>query len=150
MNKSNRLRDNVERWLIHENYAFEEIKNHDNNFKMLIKDSSTFSIPIQVFEPKKQPGILVFGAKFPLKNKQMARFLQLNEVEQSKFKNSVQEFCNSIQAINRMSNENGKLIIDVYLVLDNIEVYTQQILVDSIHKVTEMSEKTMHFIFKTF
>ena len=39
--------------------------------------------------PKKQPGMLVLGGKFALKNKQMSRFLQLNETEQTKFKNSV-------------------------------------------------------------
>jgi len=46
------LRVNVERWLIHENYNFEEIKTTENNFKMVIKDS--VSIPIEIFEPKKQ------------------------------------------------------------------------------------------------
>ena len=147
MNQVN-LRVNVERWLIHENYNFEEIKTTENNFKMVIKDS--VSIPIEIFEPKKQPGMLVLGGKFALKNKQMSRFLQLNETEQTKFKNSVTEFCNSILARNRITGEDGKLVIGVYLVLDKVETFTQQILMDAILQVIEMSEKTMRFIMKTF
>jgi len=124
------LRVNVERWLIHENYNFEEIKTTENNFKMVIKDS--VSIPIEIFEPKKQPGMLVLGGKFALKNKQMSRFF------------------NSILARNRITGEDGKLVIGVYLVLDKVETFTQQILMDAILQVIEMSEKTMRFIMKTF
>jgi hypothetical protein len=31
------MRDNVERWVIHEGLAFEEVKNPENNFQILVK-----------------------------------------------------------------------------------------------------------------
>lgn len=150
MNELNRLRDNVERWLIHENYSFQEIKNPDDSFRILIKHVGSFRIPIEIFEPKKQPGVIVLGGKFALKDKQMVRYLQLNETEQEKFKNSVKDFCDSIRAIHRITKEDGKLVIGVYLVLDKVERFTQQVIVNAIQEITEMSEKIMQFIVKTF
>ena len=34
-----RLRDNVERWLIHENYDFKQGKSEDATFKIIISNS---------------------------------------------------------------------------------------------------------------
>ena len=150
MSELNRLRDNVERWLIHKNYSFHEVKNPEDNFRFLIKHVGSFRIPLEIFEPKKQLGVIVLGGKFALKDKQMARYLQLNETEQENFKNSVKDFCDSIRAIHKITKEDGKLLIGVYLVLDNIQRFTQEIILDALQRVTEMGEKTMQFVMKTF
>ena len=42
------LRDNVERWLIHENYKFDEIKTDDDNFKIIIKNGDAFGNPLEI------------------------------------------------------------------------------------------------------
>ena len=63
MSVNNRLRDNVERWLIHENYRFKDIKNDENTFCLRVKDVGSFGIPIEIFEPKKQLGVLVLLQK---------------------------------------------------------------------------------------
>ena len=62
------LRDNVERWLVHENYKFDEIKTDDENFKMIIKNGDAFGNNLEIFEPKEQPNVLVLGIKIYLKN----------------------------------------------------------------------------------
>ena len=144
------LRDNVERWLIHENYRFKDVKSDENSFCLRIKDVGSFGIPIEIFEPKKQQGILVLGGKVFFRNPQTARYLKLTEAEQEKFKNSVKDFCDSIQAIHKIFKEDGKVVIGVYVVLDKVENFTQDIVLNSLGQVIEMSEKTYQFVGKTF
>jgi len=81
MSSVNRLRDNVERWLIHENYSFKNVKDENNNFTIRINDVGSFRIQIEILEPKKQPGVLVLGGKVYLKNRQTGRYLKLTDLE---------------------------------------------------------------------
>jgi hypothetical protein len=144
------LRDNVERWLIHENYRFRDLKSDDNSFCLRIKNVGSFGIPIEIFEPKKQPGILVLGGKVFFRNPQTARYLKLTDAEQEKFKNSVKDFCESIQAIHKIFKEDGKVVIGIYVVLDKVEKFTQEMVLETLSKVIEKSERTYQFISKTF
>ena len=150
MSNDNRLRDNVERWLIHENYSFKNVKDENNNFTIRVNDVGSFRIPIEIFEPKKQSGVLVLGGKVYLKNRQTGRYLKLTDSERQKFQNSVKEYCDSIRAVSKIFKEDGKVVVGVYLVLDKIENFNQQIVLDALGQVTEMSEKTNQFIMKTF
>lgn len=145
-----RMRDNVERWLIHEGLSFEEVKNSENTFQILIKHAGQYGIPMDVFEPKSQPGILVIGAKVVMKNNQISRYLGFNEAEKERFEKKVNDYCYSIQAINKFISEEGKQKIGVYVVLDNKENINQQAMFDAIDKVSEMHEKTSRFLMKTF
>ena len=115
------MRDNVERWMIHEGSSFEEIKNPDNSFQILVKHAGQYGIPVEVFEPKSQEGILVIGAKIVMKNNQISRYLGFNEYEKMKFEQKVSDFCNAIQAINKVITEDGKQKVAVYVVLDDKE-----------------------------
>lgn len=150
MNNVNQLRNNVERWLIHENYSFKDIKSNEDSFRIRIKDIGSFNIPIEIFEPKAQSNVLVLGGKVFLRNPQTARYNKLTDSEQEKFKNSVKDFCDSIRAIHKIFKEDGKVVIGIYLVLDKIERFTQENVLEALGKVTEMSEKTYQFINKTF
>ena len=94
-----RLRDNVERWLIHENYDFKQGKSDDATFKIIINNSDGLGNDTEVFEPKGQENILVIGIKIDMKTKQLIRFRELNEIEQENFKKKVDDFCYSIKAI---------------------------------------------------
>ena len=76
--------------------------------------------------------------------------IKRNEQEQQKFKNSVKGFCDSIRIVHRIFREDGKVVVGVYVVLDKVERFTQQIMLDAINQVLEMSEKTNQFIMKTF
>ena len=147
---STKMRDNVERWMIHEGSSFEEIKNPDNSFQILVKHAGQYGIPVEIFEPKSQEGILVIGAKIVMKNNQISRYLGFNEYEKMKFGQKVSDFCNSIQAINKVITEDGKQKVAVYVVLDDKENINQQTMFDAIDSVSEKHEKTSRFLLKTF
>ena len=74
----NNLHEDVQRWLIQENYSFNEAKTEEDNFKIIIKNADAFSNDLEIFEPKQQANVLVIGVKIPLKGKQMIRYKQLN------------------------------------------------------------------------
>ncbi|MGI0056322.1 MAG: DUF2299 family protein [Nitrosarchaeum sp.] len=144
------MKDNVERWLIHESYSFELIKTPENSFHILVKHAGPYGIPIEIFEPKSQPGVIVIGAKVVMKNSQIARYLGFNNEEKTRFEKKVSDFCNSIQAINRVITEDGKQKVGVFAVLDDKENINQQTVFDAINRVSEMHEKTARFLMKTF
>jgi len=144
------MRDDVERWLIHEGLSFEDIKNPENTFQILVKHAGPAGIPVEVFEPKAQQGILVVGSKVNMKNNQIARYLGFNEEEKEKFEKKVADYCYTLQAINKNTTEDGKRKIGVYVVLDRKENINQQGLFDAMDRVSEMHEKTARFLLKTF
>tara|TARA_B110000014_G_C19980975_1_gene507955 strand:+ start:277 stop:720 length:444 start_codon:yes stop_codon:yes gene_type:complete len=145
-----RLRDNVERWLIHENYQFSNIKSEDSNFRILIKNTDGLGNNTEVFEPKNQENIIVIGIKIALKTKQLIRFRELNETEQEQFKQKIDDFCYSIKAIHKFLDENGKKMVGIYIVLDKQEQLNQQFFTKTLQEITEMSEKTNRFLIKGF
>ncbi len=144
------MRDNMERWLIHEGHSFEEIKNPENSFQILVKHAGQYGIPVEIFEPKAQPGIIVIGAKIVLKTKQISRYIGFNADEKKRFEGRVLEFCNSIQAISKIITEDGKQKVGVYVVLDDKENINQQSVFDAIDRLSEMYEKTSRYLMKTF
>jgi hypothetical protein len=145
-----RMRDNMERWLIHEGHKFEDVKNAENSFQILVKHAGQYDIPVEIFEPKSQPGIIVIGAKIVMKTKQISRYMGFTEEEKKRFENRVLEFCNSIQAISKVITEDGKQKVGVYVVLDDKENINQQSVFDGIDRLSEMHEKTSRFLMKTF
>ena len=147
---ASRMRDNVERWLIHESMSFEGVKSSENSFQVLVKHAGQYGIPVDIFEPKSQPGILVIGAKVIMKNSQISRYLGFNEEEKEKFEKKVTDFCNSIQVISKIITEDGKQKVGVYVVLDDKENINQQTVFDALDRVSEMHEKTSRFLLKTF
>ena len=145
-----KMRDNVERWVIHEGLSFEEVKNPENNFQILVKHAGQSGIPVDVFEPKGQPGILVIGAKVVMKNNQIARYLGFSPEEKEKFEKKVSDFFYSIQVINKIITEDGKQKVGVYVVLDDKENINQQTMLEAIDSVSEKYDKTSRFLLKTF
>ena len=145
-----KMQDSIERWLTHEGLSFEETKNPENSFQILVKHAGQYGIPAEIFEPKSQPGILVIGAKVIMKNNQIARYLGFNDDEKGIFEKKVDDFCKSIYAINKIITEDGKQKIVVYVVLDDKENINQQSVFDAMDRVSEMHEKTARFLMKTF
>ena len=144
------LRDNVERWLIHENYPFKEIKSKDNTFKILIKNGDGLGNDIEVFEPEQQQNILVIGVKVSFHHKLIRRFLELNENEQEKIKTKIADYCYSIKAVYKFLDEDGKKKAGVYIVLDKPEQLNQPFFLKTLQEITEISEKTNRFLIKAF
>ena len=147
---ASRMRDNVERWVIHEGLSFDEVKNPENNFQILVKHAGQSGISVDVFEPKGQPGILVIGAKVVMKNNQIARYLGFSAEEKERFEKKVNDYCNSIEVINKIITEDGKQKVGVYVVMDDKENINQQTMLDAVDKVSEIHEKTSRFLLKTF
>ena len=147
---ASRMRDNVERWMIHEGLSFVDVKNEENSFQILVKHAGPAGVPVDIFEPKAQPGILVIGAKIAMKNKQIARYLGFTEQEKANFEKKVADFCYTIHAINKNVTEDGKRKIGVYVVLDKPDEINQQSVFEAIDRVSEMYEKTARFLLKTF
>ena len=150
MSSTNRLRDSVERWLIHENYKFTNKKNDESSFCMVLKNVGSYGTPVEIFEPIKQQGVLVIGGKTFFKNNQTLRYNKLTDSEREKFHSSVKDYCDSIFAINKIFKEDGKVVIEVFIVLDKVENFTQKLVMDTIDKIIEMSEKVNRFVLKTF
>lgn len=144
------MRDSVERWIIHEGLSFEEIKNPENIFQILVKHASKYDVSVEIFEPKKQPGILVIGSKIVMKNNQIERYLGFSAEEKEKFEKKVNDFCYSIQAINKIITEDGKQKVAVYVVMDDKENINQQTMLEAIDSVSEKHDKTSRFLMKTF
>jgi len=147
---ASRMRDNVERWVIHEGLSFDEVKNPENNFQILVKHAGQSGISVDVFEPKGQPGILVIGAKVVMKNNQIARYLGFSAEEKEKFERKVTDFCNSIQVISKIITEDGKQKVGVYVVLDDKENINQQTMLEAIDSVSEKYDRAARFLLKTF
>ena len=142
------LRDNVERWLVHENYEFEQMKSDEASFKILIKNSDGLGNDTEVFEPKGQENILVIGIKIALKTKQQLRFRELTDIEQENYKKKIDDFCYSIKAVHKFLDEDGKKMVGVYIVLDKQEQLNQPSFFKTLQEITEMSEKTNRFLIK--
>ena len=144
------LHESIERWLIHENYTFEELKSNQDKFKFVIKNADAFGNNLEIFEPKQQLNTLVIGIKIPLKNNQMVRFLKLNQVEKENFEQKITNFCYSIKAVNKFFDEDGKKKVGVYVVLDQKEQLVQPFFIETLLKIVEMSDKTSQFLHKSF
>ena len=144
------LRDNVERWLIHENYPFKSSTSDDTSFKILIKNGDGLGNNIEVFEPKGQENILVTGVKVSFHHKLIRRFMELNQSEQEKIKTKISDFCYSIKAVYRFLDENGKKIVGIYIILDKPENLNQPFFIKTLQEIVEMSEKTNRFLIKAF
>jgi hypothetical protein len=145
-----RMRDNVERWLIHESLSFNSVKTEENTFQILVKHAGQYGIPVDIFEPKAQLGILVVGAKVEMKNNQIIRYRGFTDEEKTKFSDKLSDFCNSIQAISKIISEDGKQKVAVYVVLDDKENINQQAMLDAIDSLSEKHERTSRFLLKTF
>ena len=146
----NDLHEDVQRWLIQENYSFNEAKTEEDNFKIIIKNADAFGNNLEIFEPKQQANILVIGIKVPLKNNQMVRFLKFTGNEKENFEKKITDFCYSIKAINKFFDEDGKKKVGVYIVLDKKEQLTQPSFTKTLTKIIEMSDKIGQFIYKSF
>jgi hypothetical protein len=143
------LHESVERWLVQENYSFNETKTEDN-FKIIIKNADAFSNNLEIFEPKQQASVLVIGVKIPLKSKQMIRYLKLNQKEKENFEKKITDFCYSIKTINKFFDEDGMKKVGVYVVLDKKEHLNQPNFMITLTKIIEVSEKTAQFLYKSF
>lgn len=144
------LRDKIERWLVHEALSFRQTTDSESIFHFTIKHAGESGVPVEIFEPSSQPGILVIGCKAIMKNNQIARYLNFSDTEKKNFETKVAEFCKDIGAVHRMHNEDGKRKVGVYVVLDKEENIDSTNVVAAIGKAAEMHDKVAKYLIKTF
>ncbi len=148
--KAARLRDSVERWLVHESYRFSQIQNDGNNFTLTVKHAGSFGNQIEVFSPRRQNVVLVVGSLVPLANRQNARYQKLNHAQRESIARKIGDYCHSIRAINRMMLEDGKMTVGAYAVLDDEEKLNQHDFADTMIRVAKMGDRMARFLLKTF
>jgi hypothetical protein len=85
-----------------------------------------------------------------MKNSQIARYLGFNPEEKEKFEKKINDYCYSIQVINKIITEDGKQKVGVYVVMDDKENINQQTMLEAIDSVSEKYDKTARFLLKTF
>ena len=51
-----KIRDSMERWIIHEGLSSEEVKNPENTFQITVKHATQYDISADIFEPKHSQG----------------------------------------------------------------------------------------------
>ena len=144
-----RLRDSVERWLVHESYRFYQTENEENDFTLTVKHAGSFGNRIEVFSPRQQNVVLVVGSLVPLKNSQNARYQRLNHAQRASFAKRVDDYCHSIRAISRTRMEDGKPVFGVYVVLDDEERFNQNDFSEAMIRVAEMGDMVSRFLVKT-
>lgn len=144
------LRNSVERWLIHADYRFTEVKDDVNHFTIVIKHAGSFGHRVEVFCPRQQNTVLVIGSLVPLGNSQNVRYLKLTDVQKKRFAKKIDDYCHSIRAISRTRMDDGRLIVGAYVVLDREESFNQQDFTDAVAAASDMGEKTAQFLLKTF
>ena len=146
----NNLHESVQRWLMHENYSFNEVKTEEDNFKITITDIGRDSGNLEIFEPKQQSNILVIGVKVQLKTGQMMRFLKLNEKQKENLEKKITDFCYSIKAVNKFFYEDGRKKLGINIVLDKKDQLNHPSFTKTLREIMEMSDKTRKFLYMVF
>ena len=143
------MRDAVERWLTHEGYETEKSKTEsDAAFELAVTNAGGPGGRMIVFGPKKQPGVLVIGARCPLGTSQNYRYVKLTEAQKERMRDRIRNFCDDIRAVCRFSEDFGRHITGVYTVLDKKEQHNQQYFLEALQNTAEMGDRVSLYMRK--
>lgn len=145
---SMQTQNNVERWLVHEGLRLKYLKEDpDTVFKVVISGPADASdIDTEVFEPAKQPGVIVIGRKCPFGTGQNVRFLNMNEAEQGRIKERIDNYCNDIGTVHRFFIDDGRAIVGVYVVLDTKDKQNQSDFSNSLRTVITTADQVKNYL----
>ena len=142
-----KMRDSVERWLVHEGFSFTDKSTPEDSFRVAMRHGDA---GLEIFEPGSQPNVLVLGTRHMLRNRQNIRYKNLARREREGFERRIAEYCRSIRAVHRILDENGRMGVGVYVVLDRQEQLNQADFAGAIAAVVEMGEKVADYVMRTF
>lgn len=138
--------DAVQRWLTHEGYEFvKSAAEKDAAFEFAVTNAGGPGGRVLVFGPKKQPDVLVIGARCPLRTGQNYRFKSLTDAQKEKVKDRIRDYCDDIRAVCRFSDDYGTHVTGVYTVLDKKEQHNQQEFLAALQRTAEMGDKVSLF-----
>lgn len=142
-----RTQNNVERWLVHEGLKFKYQKDNDVNFKVVISGpAGVRDIDTEVFEPVKQPGVIVIGRRCAFGTGQNKRFLDMNTSEQQRVQGRLAEYCNSMRIVHRFFEDDGRSIVGAYIVIDSADKQNQLDFSESLQQITKMADQIKEHI----
>lgn len=143
------LRDAVQRWLAHEGYEAEKSQTEkDTAFELAVTNAGGPGGRVYVFGPEKQPGVLVIGARCPLRTSQNYRYMRLTEDQKERMRDRIRNYCDDIRAVCRFSEDFGRHITGVYTVLDKEENHNQRDFLEALEKTAEMGDLVSGYMLK--
>ena len=145
---TSRIQNNVERWLVHEGLRFKYQKpDHDHSFKVVISGPPDVrDIDTEIFEPAKQPDVIVVGRRCPFGTRLNQRFLNMTASEQQRVRERITEYCNYVGAVHRFLMDNGRSIVGVYVVIDSADRQNQSDFSESLRQITRISDQVKEHI----
>jgi len=148
--RPNRARDDVERWLVQGSHRFASAGTGEDSFRFIIRQADSLAGRIEIFEPKSQPGVLVIGAMCPLKNSQNARYLGLSGKERRNLEKRIADYCRSIRAVHRLHEEDGRMTVGVYVVLDKEEQINQAGFAEAVRTAAGLGDRASRYLLRAF
>lgn len=143
------MRDAVQRWLAHEGYETEKSQTEKGAaFELAVTNAGGPGGRMIVFGPEKQPGVLVIGARCPLRTNQNYRYMQLTEAQKEKMRERIRGFCDDIRAVCRFTEDFGRHVTGVYTVLDKKEQHNQQSFLEALQETAEMGDRVSLYMRK--
>lgn len=145
---TSRIQSNVERWLIHEGLRFKYQKpDDDHSFKVVISGPPDVrDMGTEIFEPVKQPGVIVVGRGCPFGTRLNQRFLNMTASEQQRVQERIAEYCNYVGAVHRFLIDSGRNIVGVYVVIDSADRQNQSDFSESLRQITRISDQVKEHI----
>lgn len=143
------MRDAAQRWLAHEGYETEKSQTEKGTaFELAVTNAGGPGGRVIVFCPKKQPDVLVIGARCPLGTAQNYRYMQLTEAQKEKMRDRIRNFCDDIRAVCRFSEDFGRHVTGVYTVLDKKEQHNQRDFLEALQNTAEMGDRVALYMRK--
>lgn len=146
-----KAQNDVERWLVHEGLRFKYSNTTSEEvFKLVIKNPDGRDDDTEIFEPQKQPGVIVVGKKCPYTWNQNSRFLNMTQTEQDTAEARIVEYCQYLGVVHRFLTENGLRMVGVYAVLDTENRQNQDNFSDALGAVAEAKDRLREHLRRTF
>lgn len=141
------MQNNTERWLVHEGLRFRYEDSDTDQFKVIITgNADARDAGTEIFEPSKQPGIIVIGRKCPFGTEKNIRYSNMTESERQQIMGRISTYCNTIGAVHRFYTINGRRTVGVYIVLDSSNKINQSYFSDSLGQIVEMYDKVNNYL----
>lgn len=148
---ASKAQNDVERWLIHEGLRFRYAKKMpEESFKLIISNPDGRDDGTEVFEPAKQPGVIVVGRKCPYTWSQNARFQNMTQSERDAAEARIEDYCQYLGVVHRFLTEDGLRMVGVYVVLDAENMQNQEGFSDALRAVAEAKDTLKDRLRRTF
>ena len=139
------LKEDVGLWLEREGYRFSYTKRFWAAYTIRIKPQGSMAGPIEISNGS--DASLEITILIPLTDVQNKRYHRLNAIRKGGYGQSIGTYCHSIGAKSmRDYDGKGRLIVSVFLDLDNPNGFDPQEFAKTMNRVVEMGDKVVRFL----